>query len=179
MKRPARLIIEKHYTRLTLDFQTNKRVCDDVAVIPTKRLRNKIAGYVTHMMKRIQKGSVSGISLKLQEEERERRMDVIPEVSAIDTDVIKIDSDTRDMLKALELTNIPGLVVENYSHPYRRRSPHSKPTGRKLNAQVAARPGPHQAPKSHDLGNAYYENEELINQLAQRRSNDARHRRKK
>ena len=40
----------------------------DVAIVPSKRLRNKIAGYTTHLMKRIQQGPVRGISLKLQEE---------------------------------------------------------------------------------------------------------------
>lgn len=64
-----------------MDFHTNKRVCDEVAIIPSKRMRNKIAGFVTHLMKRIQRGPVRGISLKLQEEERERRMDFVPEVS--------------------------------------------------------------------------------------------------
>ncbi len=54
--------------RLTNDFHTNKRIIDDIAIIQSKRLRNKIAGFTTHMMKRIQKGPVKGISLKLQEE---------------------------------------------------------------------------------------------------------------
>lgn len=67
------MLIEKYYPRLTLDFHTNKRICDEVAIIPSKRLRNKIAGFTTHLMKRIQKGPVRGISFKLQEEERERK----------------------------------------------------------------------------------------------------------
>ena len=53
--------------RLTLDFDTNKKIAEEVAIIPSKRLRNQIAGFVTHLMKRIQRGgSVRGISLKLQ-----------------------------------------------------------------------------------------------------------------
>lgn len=107
------MIIEKYYSRLTLDFQTNKRICDEVAIIPSKRLRNKVAGFVTHLMTRIQKGPVRGISLKLQEEERERRMDFVPEVSAIDTEVIEVDSETREMLNELDLAKLPGLVLQS------------------------------------------------------------------
>lgn len=95
---------------MTLDFHTNKKILEEVAIIPSKRLRNKIAGFSTHLMKRIQKGPVRGISLKLQEEERERRMDYVPEESAIKTDLIEVDKETLEMLTALGMGDLPGVV---------------------------------------------------------------------
>ena len=100
--------------RLTCDFHTNKRIIDDVAVIQTKRLRNKIAGYTTHLMTRIRKGPVKGISLKLQEEERERRMDFIPDESCIKTDKITVDEVVGRMLgdMGLKMDNVDVLEEE-------------------------------------------------------------------
>ena len=50
VKKASRHIIEKYYTYLTHDFDTNKRLCDEVAIIPSKLMRNKIAGYVRCML---------------------------------------------------------------------------------------------------------------------------------
>ena len=115
IKKSARTIVEKYYTRLTVDFHTNKRIVDEVAILPSKRMRNKIAGYTTHLMRRIAKGPVRGISLKLQEEERERRLDFVPEVSALEQETIQIDPDTRDMLETLGFGSLNGVAV-NQAH---------------------------------------------------------------
>ncbi len=111
----SRVIIEKYYSRLTLDFATNKRIAEDVAIIPSKRLRNKIAGFTTHLMKRIQRGPVRGISLKLQEEERERRMDFVPDESALAVETIEVDRDTMDMLKSINCGAIPNVTLQTRS----------------------------------------------------------------
>lgn len=112
VKRASRVIIEKYYNRLTLDFDTNKRVAEEVAIIQSKRLRNKIAGFTTHLMKRIQRGPVRGVSLKLQEEERERRMDFIPDQSAVNLEHIEVDKDTMDMLKSINMGQLPGVTAQ-------------------------------------------------------------------
>merc|ERR1712170_328006 len=113
IKKAARVIIEKYYTKLTLDFHTNKRIIEEVALIPSKPLRNKIAGFITHLMKRLQRSTVRGISIKLQEEERERRDNYVPDTSALEQDIIEFDAETKEMLKAMDFQSIPGLQLTN------------------------------------------------------------------
>ena len=63
-------------------------------------------------MKRIQRGPVRGISFKLQEEERERKDQYVPEVSALDftqnseSGQLDVDQETRDMLKSMGVSTL-------------------------------------------------------------------------
>merc|ERR1711876_48292 len=116
VKRASRALIEKYYGKLTNDFHVNKRIIDDISQIQTKRLRNKIAGFTTHLMKRIEKGPVRGISLRLQEEERERKMDFIPEKSEIQVSNILTQNDRvlKQMIKDLGVRKlVPGMQKDN------------------------------------------------------------------
>lgn len=148
VKRASKIIIERYYPRLTLDFEVNKKTCDEVAIISSKRLRNKVTSNPSPMvqhrrlhrhrlpdmrpicmkssthdlpllqylrlirvsvfrMKRIQRGPVRGISFKLQEEERERKDQYVPEISALDfsqnseTGQLDVDQETKDLLKSM------------------------------------------------------------------------------
>jgi len=61
VKRSAKVIIERYYPRLTLDFEVNKRICDEIAIIASKRLRNKV-GFLSQSIAEISFSSQNRIS---------------------------------------------------------------------------------------------------------------------
>ncbi|KAI3917782.1 hypothetical protein MKW92_019049 [Papaver armeniacum] len=106
VKKSSRQVIERHYSRMTLDFHTNKKILEEVAIIHSKLLCNNIVG------------PVRGISLKLREEERERRMNFVPEKSSIKTD--------RERRMDLDITQLFNSDYSLYHclHPFKTQNTH-------------------------------------------------------
>jgi small subunit ribosomal protein S17e len=73
-------------------------VVQDVALVQSKRVRNQIAGYVTHLYKCVLKGTAKKLYIKSHEDEREKKESVMPKDSVMDVDVIEVDSVTMDMI---------------------------------------------------------------------------------
>ena len=53
IKRTGEELLEKFEDKFTTDFETNKKAVEEVALISTKRLRNRIAGYITSKVKKM------------------------------------------------------------------------------------------------------------------------------
>ncbi len=51
VKRTARKLLEMYPDLFTRDFEHNKRVVSQLIEYRSKKLRNQIAGYITHLIK--------------------------------------------------------------------------------------------------------------------------------
>lgn len=54
VKRAARQLLELYPDRFTTDFSQNRRILDELLEVESKPLKNRIAGYLTSLMR--QKG---------------------------------------------------------------------------------------------------------------------------
>ncbi|MBS3133889.1 30S ribosomal protein S17e [Candidatus Woesearchaeota archaeon] len=50
VKRIAIQLVELHSDKFKTDFIDNKKIVEEYATIPSKKMRNVIAGYVTRLM---------------------------------------------------------------------------------------------------------------------------------
>lgn len=103
VKRASRSIVELYFSRVNRDFENNLSVVRDVTITQNKKIRNQVAGYVTHLYKRIQKGVVKGIYIKSHEQEKERKESFIPKVGVLDVEKVTVDPVTFAMIKKYQI----------------------------------------------------------------------------
>jgi small subunit ribosomal protein S17e len=51
IKRTSKELVENYEGKFTTDFEENKKLVEEFTTVSTKHLRNKIAGYVTRIVK--------------------------------------------------------------------------------------------------------------------------------
>ncbi|MCS4540937.1 MAG: 30S ribosomal protein S17e [Euryarchaeota archaeon] len=57
IKRAASEVYEKFREQFSADFENNKKILAEVAKIDSKMLRNRMAGYITNLVRLKQKGA--------------------------------------------------------------------------------------------------------------------------
>ena len=81
IKRAANTTIKSFKDKLTTNFEANKKLVDELAVVPSKKIRNIVAGYITRLMKmsiieeKILRGELPSKKPRRQESFTERRGD--------------------------------------------------------------------------------------------------------
>ncbi len=58
IKRVTKKLVKEHGDMLTTNFDENKKVVDEVAIVQSKKLRNVVAGYATRLTKKALKEAI-------------------------------------------------------------------------------------------------------------------------
>ena len=72
IKRISIELLEKYPNKFGLEFDTNKKALNEVAVVKSKVMRNELAGYITsHLRKQAAQEKASSAMAEAEEEESE------------------------------------------------------------------------------------------------------------
>ncbi|MBO8174905.1 MAG: 30S ribosomal protein S17e [Thermococcus sp.] len=58
IKRVARELLDKYPNEFTTDFEHNKRKVQELTTVQSKTIRNRIAGYLTKLVRMKQEGKI-------------------------------------------------------------------------------------------------------------------------
>ncbi len=68
IKNLARKLLETYPDRFNEDFENNKRAVAELADIPSKTVRNKVAGEITRLVKRMRRAASGEVKVKVEEQ---------------------------------------------------------------------------------------------------------------
>jgi small subunit ribosomal protein S17e len=75
IKRISTELLEKYPDRFSVDFEENKKAIKEIAVVRSKILRNRIAGYITSYLHKSSIQNEQEISGSDEEEEEEEELE--------------------------------------------------------------------------------------------------------
>ena len=82
IKRISTELLEKYPDRFSVDFEENKKAIKEIAVVRSKILRNRIAGYITSYLHKASiqnEHEISGSDEEKEEEELEKGSEIVEE----------------------------------------------------------------------------------------------------
>ena len=79
IKRISTELLEKYPDRFSVDFEENKKVIKEIAVVRSKILRNRIAGYITSYLHKASIQNEQEISGSDEEEQLEKGSEIVEE----------------------------------------------------------------------------------------------------
>ena len=93
IKRLSYEVLVDHKAKFGLDFADNKKALNEVSIVRSKTLKNKIAGYITKFIKkevREAKEKQSRIDASKSEQQFEKRS----ETDTVDTETVEAETET-------------------------------------------------------------------------------------
>lgn len=51
VKKFSKVVFQKYADKFTSDFQENKKILEELAVVESKKIRNQVVGHITRLMK--------------------------------------------------------------------------------------------------------------------------------
>jgi small subunit ribosomal protein S17e len=103
IKRLSYEVLDEHKSKFGVDFADNKKILDEISIIRSKSLKNKITGYITRFIKkeiREEKAKQAQIASSQSEEPIEK--EVQPETSEPTT--VSKETSTEDVEEKTETT---------------------------------------------------------------------------
>jgi len=106
IKRISYEVLDKHKSEFGEDFADNKKALDEVSIIRSKGLKNKVAGYITKFIKkeiREEKDKQARIASSQSEEPMEKEVQVdTPELTTTEETTTEIVAETTPVEETTE-----------------------------------------------------------------------------
>lgn len=67
VRRIAQFLMKEHPGKFSADYESNKKVVEDVSRFSTKQLKNKVIGYITHYYKLESRAEVEPVNAESEE----------------------------------------------------------------------------------------------------------------